>query len=90
MEKRRRAAARSILRNVLRAGSASKARIRLAISVYVYKDVLTLFALTPYDPGDLTNMPSHLTNTCRQVWGPGATAATTAATVCRLMDGAPV
>jgi len=42
----------------------------LAISnlqVYLYKDMLALFALNPYTPTDMNNTLSHLTNTCLQV-----------------------
>ncbi|RIA88642.1 tubulin-tyrosine ligase family-domain-containing protein [Glomus cerebriforme] len=42
----------------------------LAISnlrVYLYKDMLALFALNSYSPTDINNTLSHLTNTCLQV-----------------------
>ncbi|GBC05463.1 hypothetical protein RclHR1_06230023 [Rhizophagus clarus] len=42
----------------------------LAISnlrVYLYKEMLALFALNSYSPTDINNVLSHLTNTCLQV-----------------------
>ncbi|POG60280.1 tubulin-tyrosine ligase [Rhizophagus irregularis DAOM 181602=DAOM 197198] len=42
----------------------------LAISnlrVYLYKEMLALFALNSYSPTDINNSLSHLTNTCLQV-----------------------
>jgi tubulin--tyrosine ligase len=42
----------------------------LAISnlrVYLYKEMLALFALNSYSPTDINNALSHLTNTCLQV-----------------------
>ena len=37
-----------------------------ALEVFVYRDVLTLSALAPYNAADLGDLRSHLTNTCRQ------------------------
>ncbi|PLW07591.1 hypothetical protein PCASD_22268 [Puccinia coronata f. sp. avenae] len=37
-----------------------------ALSVYVYKDILTLFSSKPYSMDDLEDLRVHLTNTCLQ------------------------
>ena len=38
-----------------------------ALDVYVFKDILTLFALQKYDGAALSDHGAHITNTCRQV-----------------------
>ncbi|CAG8514253.1 7022_t:CDS:2 [Ambispora leptoticha] len=44
----------------------SSSRMVSNIKVYLYKDMLALFALLPYIPNEIQNTFSHITNTCIQ------------------------